>query len=189
MVTTVVSSLRSTSVSLSAAEDYLLIEGVTHYTTSGIVLSAGAESQIFVNGQMVALDSNVIGVDGNSGVDIVVGPTGSISAPASFFAIVNIGDNSTVTNHGSIVAGAPIEADGTNFRLLNSGTMSANLVSSTSATVELNGTGAIITNDGLMESVSPSVIITNHSATIINSGTISGTQKAIEPWDSAILSV
>ena len=176
---TVISSDSNTSMTIADGDEYLLMEGITHYVTSGTVLTTGISSDIFVQGNLVSLASAVINGGGDSFASFFVGETGSITAGTGSYAVFNLGSGVDFVNHGTIASGAPINVAGSSFYLLNSGTISGIGSTVADGAVGLTGLYSTINNSGLIESIGSYAISSVESVSILNSGTISGSQIAV----------
>ncbi len=189
MAFTLISELTSTPITLNSSDEYLLLEGITHYSSiSPIdVDSAAANVEITILGTLVAPQTgNVIDSGGADNVSITVGVTGSIISSSDWRPINAFGDNMVVTNHGQIL-GAQTEIDGDNSVVINSGTFTGTSDSTGVAALQMFGNGSNVINSGIMQSSSGWVIRFSGDATVINTGQILGTFDAIDA--SALTSV
>ncbi len=204
MATSVIATTTSTGVTLSS-DDYILLDGVTHYSdafsaTIDASASAGYQHNIQIYGTLISVLDNAIedtGVATGHGFDVYVGQSGTIMADA--FAVTGYDDYMTITNHG--VIDGQILATGNHATLVNHGTYN---LSDNQTAVNFSGGGvSTVVNTGTMTSnnqlirfdgaASHQIHFTNsgeittngwaiyvstgnHTAQVTNSGTITATQ-------------
>jgi hypothetical protein len=173
------------AVSLGSDDNYLLAEGVTHYGTAASVLvnlTGDGDNDMTVNGSIVQL-GNEYTIDAYpsavTSVSIVVNQSGSISGSSQYRVISIQGDRARILNDGLIAGGEPIRLNGDDSAVTNTGTILGNFNSFgfTAYAVQFDGTDALFTNTGLVESsgglkAAKGVVFTN-------SGTLSGANLGV----------
>ncbi|MBS0124652.1 calcium-binding protein [Thetidibacter halocola] len=185
MAVIVVSTITNERITLSAADEYFLLEGVLHHFSNApiwVTPSTNGAPMIHVNGTLAATGGNAITTYSVPNVSIVVGQTGQIATPGVFLSVVCEGAHSVLTNHGTISGGAPRLA-GENSRFINTGTLTGLYNSPTTlpvAALRMEGLDAFVSNSGQMTALIGAVIRLERSSQVFNSGTISGRQDGID---------
>ncbi|MBS0124651.1 calcium-binding protein [Thetidibacter halocola] len=141
---------------------------------------------IDVYGTLAAFATWALWLNFQPNITIFVGPTGSIRSPDTSFPIYRAGTNTTLTNHGTIVGGTT-DLSGDNNRFINNGTLSGTFAVSTIgsgtddvAALLMTGKNAFVQNTGVITSASQAAIRLAEASEVINTGTISGRQDAID---------
>lgn len=181
MAFTVISALTSTKVDLASGHQYLLLEGVTHFTASTTLEVAinATSADVHILGSLVSLSFlHPIELNNASSVTVTVGASGSIISNTDWRPINSSGNNVRVINNGQITGGQT-ELDGPLATFINTGVLSGTSGSEPSAALQMQGANASVINSGTMQSTSGRVITFESSATVTNSGEILGAANAI----------
>ncbi len=160
MADVIITANDSTTYTLGAGDDYLLVSGVTHYTSNNTnlvrILEGVSDTKLIVNGDIVHLgvgNTIVQFYADQSNISISIGADGSISSDPLYRAIYLFASQSIVTNAGTITGGEAINLLGHRSVIHNSGTIFSN--SSSTATqvfaVTMSGLDAVFTNTGTVQ--------------------------------------
>lgn len=185
MPDTVLLTNTNTNAILVASENYLLGEGVTHYSTvftPNLLVAGTGDNDIFVNGSLIQLGTyRTIYIDNPaaSGISIVVGETGSIFGSSNYPTIDSEADRTTILNNGMITGGEPIELNGENSRVINTGTIQSNFTTNAfgAHSIRFLGASAVLNNSGLINGIGG--VFVTAGIDLTNSGTISSINAAI----------
>jgi len=175
MTKTVISTNRTTSVTISGADDILIVDkGVTVATPGTALSAAGAATgrDIYINGSLTSGSGIAVRFGTASATDsdslLVVGDTGSISADGIGLDIRSAGFD--LVNHGSIEAvQAAVISGGNTFSIVNNG-----LVTSFAGIgISASGKSALVVNNGTLAASGNGVVLSGTRANLTNNGEIS----------------
>ena len=180
MVSTVISTLTTTGVTLNAGDQYLLLQGVTHYANGVVVTLSGSDVEMFIHGGLFSLTSGGILANNWANVVVTVGATGVISSLEAYLSINAAGENFQLFNQGTI-SGGQIRFSGNNSTMFNSGTITGTYAGTgNNEAIMIVGINGFIQNSGLIQSFSDQVFELFSSGTrIVNSGEIAGERDGI----------
>lgn len=174
-----------TTLTLGGGDNYLLGEGITHYSTSfGTLLSVTGSgiNNVLVNGSLANLvGGNAIhSVSSTQGLAITVSHTGSVFSTSGYYAILTEASRATVVNDGTVSAAEAIVMNGDISTINNSGTIHSNYPypdSYAAYGVNFGGTDAALSNSGLIDAARAVQVYDNIQ--LSNSGSIQSTDDAI----------
>ncbi len=186
MADVIITANDSTTYTLNAGDDYLLVSGVTHYTSlnNSIVriVDGVSDTKMIVNGDMVHLGiGNTIlqSDDTQSNISISIGADGSISSDPIYRAIFLYASQSLVTNAGTITGGEAINLQGNDSAIHNSGSIFSNWTTTAVQifAVNMGGLDAVFTNTGIVQA--DNGLKSNKTINFTNSGEFIASDTAL----------
>ncbi len=179
MATFVIDTLTNAQTTLAGSDEYIILEGVTQYFANQVVNVTGGNTDLFILGTVLSTNNDTIDMGANINTTIYVGPTGSVLSASGRRPIEGSGSGTTVTNYGTI-SGGQIELFGDNATFVNGGTVEGTYTSTGSiAALRMEGQDSRLVNSGVMNSASDLVLRFEGTATVVNSGTMTGANDGI----------